>query len=142
MRIRLFLLMLILAVAAPTMLAAQTQEKPKEPPKEQPKEPPKEINVSGTWDMTIQMQQREQPTTATISQEKDVVKVNMAGPDGNSLSGVGTLKESAIQWTMAISTPNGEFSLVFKGKVDGDSMSGEIQMGEYGSMTWVAKKKK
>jgi hypothetical protein len=133
--------MVILSVAVPSALAAQTQEKPKEPPKEQPKEQPKEVSVSGTWDMTVQAPQGERPTTATFTQEKEVVKVSLSGPEG-TINGEGTLKESAILFTITISGPNGDFSLFFKGKVEGDSMTGEIQMGDYGTMTWIAKKRK
>jgi hypothetical protein len=126
--------MLILSVALPAGLAAQTQEKPKEPPKE--------ISVSGSWDMTIQTPQGERPTTVTFTQEKEAVKVSMTGPEGMTINGEGTIKESAIQWTLTISGPNGDFTLFFKGKVEGESMTGELQMGDFGTATWSAKKKK
>jgi len=32
--------------------------------------------------------------------------------------------------------------MTFRGKVDGETMAGEIQMGDFGTTSWSAKKKK
>jgi len=66
----------------------------------------------------------------------------MMGPQGMEMKGEGTLKQNDVEWTMVISAPMGEFVLVFKGKVDGETMSGEVQAGDFGSSPWSAKKKK
>ncbi len=102
--------------------------------------PAKPANLAGVWEMTMQTPQGEQTRDATITQEKDAIKVTMEGPMGE-MKGEGTVKENDFQWTMNLSTPNGDFALVFKGKVDGDKMTGEIQMGDMGTPTFTAKKK-
>jgi len=33
-------------------------------------------------------------------------------------------------------------TVTYKGKVNGDSMAGDVQMGDFGSMTWTAVRKK
>jgi hypothetical protein len=103
--------------------------------------PAKPADVAGVWELTMQTPQGEMTRDATFTQEKDAIKVTMEGPMGE-MKGEGTVKENEIQWTMTISTPNGDFALVFKAKIDGETMSGEIQMGDFGTSTFSAKKKK
>ena len=103
--------------------------------------PAKPADVTGVWELTMQTPQGEMTRDATFTQEKDAIKVTMEGPMGE-MKGEGTVKENEITWTMSISTPNGDFALIFKAKVDGDKMTGEIQMGDMGTSNFTAKKKK
>jgi len=104
--------------------------------------PQKTVDVSGVWLVTMQTPQGEMPQEATFTQDKEALKVSMTSPMGTDMKGEGTIKGQDLQWTLTISTPNGEFALGFKAKVDGDSMTGEVQMGDFGSSTFTAKKKK
>jgi hypothetical protein len=104
--------------------------------------PQKTVDVSGVWLVTMQTPQGEMTQEATFTQDKEALKVSMTSPMGTDMKGEGTIKGQDLQWTLTISTPNGEFALGFKAKVDGDSMTGEVQMGDFGSSTFTAKKKK
>ena len=119
-----------LALSLPALLRAQAPTPPKTP------------DVAGIWALTMQTPQGEMTMDATFTQDKEAIKVSMMSPMGTDMKGEGTIKGQELQWTMAISTPNGEFSLEFKAKLDGEAMSGEIQMGDFGSSTFSAKKKK
>ncbi len=103
--------------------------------------PAKPADVAGVWELTMQTPQGEMTRDATFTQEKDAIKMTMEGPMGE-MKGEGTVKENEVQWTINMSTPNGDFALIFKAKVDGDKMTGEIQMGDMGTSTFSAKKKK
>jgi xanthosine utilization system XapX-like protein len=120
----------LLVLTLPSLLRAQVPAPPKTP------------DVSGIWVMTMQTPQGEMAMDATFTQDKEAIKVSMMSPMGTEMKGEGTIKEQELQWTMAISTPNGEFSLGFKAKLDGDTMTGEVQMGDFGSSTFSAIKKK
>jgi hypothetical protein len=104
--------------------------------------PQKTVDVSGVWLVTMQTPQGEMTQEATFTQDKEALKVSMTSPMGTDMKGEGTIKGQDLQWTLTVSTPNGDFALGFKAKVDGDSMSGDIQMGDFGSSTFTAKKKK
>ena len=104
--------------------------------------PQKTADVSGVWLVTMQTPQGEMTQEATFTQDKEALKVSMTSPMGTDMKGEGTIKGQDLQWTLTVSTPNGDFALGFKAKVDGDSMSGDIQMGDFGSSTFTAKKKK
>ena len=99
-------------------------------------------NVAGVWEMTFQGPQGDMTSDITFTQEKEAIKVSMIGPQGTEMTGEGTLKDNEIQWTFTISTPNGEFVLVYKGKVAGEEMTGEVEAGDFGAFPWTAKKKK
>lgn len=100
------------------------------------------VDISGVWEMTIQIPQGAQTVEATFAQEGEKLKISMEGPQGMLMEGEGTVKESAVEWTMIISAPMGEFMLFFTGKIDGETMAGEVQMGDFGAAGWSAKKKK
>jgi hypothetical protein len=100
------------------------------------------VDISGVWEMTLQTPQGDRTMDATVTQEKEIIKVAMTGPQGIEMKGEGTIKENDVEWTMVVSAQMGEFVLAFKGKVDGETMSGEVQMGDFGAAPWSAKKKK
>jgi hypothetical protein len=100
------------------------------------------VDVSGVWILTQQTPQGEMTLEATFVQEKETLKVSMIGPQGTEMKGEGKIVESSLEWTLAISTPNGEFQVLFKAKVDGETMTGEAQMGEFGTLAFSAKRKK
>jgi hypothetical protein len=103
----------------------------------------KKIDVSGVWEMTIETPQGSMPPNeATFVQEGESLKVTMKGPQGEDMKGEGTVKAEVIEWSFSFSTPRGDMTIVFKGKVIGETMSGEAQMGDFGTMAWKATKKK
>jgi hypothetical protein len=129
-------LMFSLVFLIPAMAQAQ------EPQKEPAKEPPKEVIISGLWDMLTQTPQGDLPGEANFTQDKETFKISMTGPQGMPLSGEGTIKEGNLQWAVTINTPNGELTVNFRGKVDGEKMSGEVQAGDFGTFPWSATKRK
>jgi hypothetical protein len=136
-KLAVFACCLSLLVTAVAVVAAG--QDPKQEPK---KDAPKPGDISGVWALTVQTPQGEMTNDATFAFEKDVLKVVMAGPGGEPMNGLGSVKDGVVEWTVSISTPQGDFALVFKGKIDGDQMAGDVQMGDFGSSGWSARKKK
>jgi len=112
----------------------------------QAQKPPATPDVSGVWELTMETPRGEMKQDATFAQtkveDKFVLKVSMTGFQGMEMKGEGTISGNELTWTVLINTPNGDFQLTFKGKVDGDKMSGDVQMGDFGSSNWTAEKKK
>ncbi len=101
------------------------------------------VDVSGTWEMVIQTPRGDERTSEMkIEQDGEKITVTMEGFQGNEMKGEGAIKDNKIEWNVTISTPRGDFSISYTGTVEGDTMSGEAQMGDFGSMEWTAKKKK
>jgi len=107
------------------------------------KEPAKDVNITGVWDMVTQTPNGDMPGEVTFTQEKETLKVSMTGPQGMPMSGEGTVKGGAAQWSITITGPDGgSFTLTFKAKIEGEKMTGETQAGDFGTFTWTATKKK
>ncbi|MFB3855320.1 MAG: hypothetical protein ACE148_16085 [Vicinamibacterales bacterium] len=131
---RVFLLSFVALVLLAGCLPAWAQEqKPAVP----------EVNLTGTWVMSVVTQNGEIVSESTFTQEKETLKVVMTGPDGTTVEGPGTVKEGAIQWSITFETSNGAFTVVFTGRAsDADTMAGEMSMGDFGTAAWSAKRKK
>lgn len=134
MRVRNWLPCLLTVVLAVGLLQAQTA--PAKPGDAKP------VNVAGVWEMTTQSPQGDMTADATFVQENDKIKFTMSGPQGFEMTGEGTVKGKDVEWTVTISTPQGDFVLTYKGKVDGETMTGDVQAGDFGSFPFTAKKKK
>ncbi len=101
------------------------------------------VDVSGIWEITLQSPQRGDMTSEMkIEQDGEKITVTMESFQGDELTGEGTAKDNKVEWTVTISTQRGDFSISYTGTVEGDTMSGEAEIGDFGSMEWTAKKKK
>ncbi|MGD2245299.1 MAG: hypothetical protein PVI11_02000 [Candidatus Aminicenantes bacterium] len=101
-----------------------------------------QTNVAGDWEMTVEGRRGPRTTNIHIEQEGEKITVTMPGMRGRGeIKAEGTIKGNEIEWTITRSTQRGEFTITYKGTVEGDTMSGEMQMGDFGSMEWKAKKK-
>ena len=122
--------LLIVAVLALGALSAQTVA------------PVKPADIGGVWEMTMQTPQGDMTADATFVQENDKFKFNMPGPQGMELAGEGTIKGQELEWAVLLSGGMGEMTLTYKAKVEGDTMTGEVQAGDFGAFPFTAKKKK
>lgn len=98
------------------------------------------VNVSGEWDLTLNTPRGEMTSTAKFVQEGEKLTVTMISPRDES-TGTGTIKGADIEWTVTRETPRGQMTITYKGKVEGNTMKGEAQMGDFGTAEWKATKK-
>jgi len=95
--------------------------------------------VSGKWKMTRQTPRGERVDEITMEQTGEKLVVTSKDREGNEVKSEGTVKAAEITWTMKRTTPNGEFVIVYKGKVDGKTMSGTSET-PMGAGEWKAEK--
>jgi hypothetical protein len=121
-----------IAVIAALALAgsAFAQEKPKETPK---------IDVSGTWDLTVETPQGAMSLTSTFKQDGEKLTGTQSSQMGE-MPLEGTLKGADIAFAIVIDMQGQQMTITYTGKVDGETMSGTIEFGSFGSSTWTAKK--
>lgn len=102
-----------------------------------------QANVAGEWEMTSEG--RQGPVTRTFKIEQDGEKITVTMPGfrgGGEIKGEGTIKGNEIEWKITRPGRGGEeFTITYKGKVEGNTMTGTVQMGDFGSREWTAKKK-
>ncbi len=108
---------------------------------EQAKPPAKPADIAGVWEVTMPGPQGEMTQTVTFTQDNAVIKVKMESPMGEA-QGEGTVEGNEAKWSISVSTPNGDFTIGFKAKIDGDKMTGEMDLGEMGPMAFSGQRKK
>jgi hypothetical protein len=95
--------------------------------------------VSGKWKMTSKSSRGERVSELTLEQKGEALVVTSKDREGNDVKSEGSVKGAEITWTMKRTTPNGEFVIVYKGKVDGKTMGGTTET-PMGSGEWKAEK--
>jgi len=98
-------------------------------------------DVSGDWEFSMQTGRGGLTQTIHFDQEGESLTVTMSGRGGGKFTGEGTIKGNDIEWTIVRNSPKGEFTFRYTGVVEGDSMSGTVQMRNRGSLEWTAKRK-
>jgi hypothetical protein len=95
--------------------------------------------VSGKWKMTSKSPRGERVSEITLEQTGEKLVVSSKDREGNDVKSEGTVKGAEITWTMKRTTPNGEFVIVYKGKIDGKTMAGTTET-PMGAGEWKAER--
>jgi hypothetical protein len=99
------------------------------------------VDVSGDWTLTWQGRQGERTMNATFEQDGETLSGAVMGPQGNQMPLSGSVKGDKIKFTVKFTTQRGEFEMNFKGKVEGDSMKGQIALPNDMTIDWQGAKK-
>ncbi len=101
-----------------------------------------DTDVSGKWKITAKSPRGERTFDAVMTQSGEKLTVKTQDRQGNDVTSEGTVKGSEISWETKRQTPNGEFVITYKGKVEGKTMSGTTSFGQGGEFTapWKAEK--
>ena len=95
--------------------------------------------VSGKWKMTTKTPRGERVYDVTMEQTGEKLVVTSKDREGNDVKSEGTVKGADVTWTMKRTTPNGEFVVTYKGKVEGKTMAGTSET-PMGAGEWKAEK--
>jgi hypothetical protein len=126
------LLAVVIVAALVVAVPAFAQDKPKETPK---------IDVTGTWDMSVETPQGTMTLTSTFKQEGEKLTGTQSSQMGE-MALEGTVKGADIAFAIVIDMQGQQVTISYVGKIDGESMTGTIEFGGMGSAAWTAKKKK
>ena len=100
-----------------------------------------QADLSGTWDLTIQTAQGDQPLTVMVVQ--DGVNLFLTG-DGGKIGEIemeGTVDGSAVLFEWALDIEGQRLAISFTGTIaDDGTISGTIDLGGFGSGGWTAKR--
>jgi hypothetical protein len=97
-------------------------------------------DVSGKWKMTSKSPRGERVSEIVLAQDGEKLSVTAKDREGNDVKSEGTVKGAEITWATKRTGPLGEMVIVYKGKVDGKTMSGSTELGQMGSGEWKAEK--
>jgi len=107
---------------------------------DQPKE--KKIDVTGSWEVSVEGPEGTITLTATYKQDGEkLTGTQVGGPMGEERL-EGTVKGNEIAYKITIEVEGQQFTLAYTGKIDGDAITGTVDFGGMGSSAWTAKRKK
>jgi autotransporter translocation and assembly factor TamB len=101
----------------------------------------KKIDVTGTWELTVESPQGQMVITANYKQEGEALTGTHVSEMGESPL-KGTVKGADIEYTLTLDMGGQQMSIVHKGKVDGDTITGSANVGDMGAIAFTAKRKK
>ncbi|MGD9345577.1 MAG: hypothetical protein PVH84_06920 [Candidatus Aminicenantes bacterium] len=101
-----------------------------------------DVDVTGDWEMTMESPRGGEITRDVhFEQDGEKITVTMESRRGDEVTAEGTINGSEIEWTVSRETPRGQMTMTYKGTVDGDTMTGTVDFGDFGSGNWTAKRK-
>ena len=94
------------------------------------------MSVDGTWNVVVKSPMGDQPSTLTLKADGGTL-TGTASAQGNTnpIAG-GKVDGDTVSWSNSITTPF-PMTLEFSGKVDGDSLSGSVKAGSFGSFPFA-----
>ena len=90
------------------------------------------MSVDGAWNITVSSPMGPQPSTLLLKAEGDVLTGDQSAQGNTSPIANGKVDGDTISWTNSIKTPF-PMTLEFTGTVDGDTLTGQVKAGSFGS---------
>ena len=101
---------------------------------------PKPVDITGSWDMTVESPQGPMTIVANFKQDGESAHGNPRQRDGRSAA-QGNGEGRGRRYTLTLDMGGQQMSIVHKAKVDGNTMTGSAEIEGMGTITFTAKKK-
>jgi hypothetical protein len=101
---------------------------------------PKPVDITGSWEMTVQSPQGAMTIVANFKQDGETLTGTHVSEMGEAPL-KGTVKGVDVEYTLTLDMGGQQMSIVHKAKVDGNTMTGSADIEGMGTITFTAKKK-
>lgn len=91
------------------------------------------MGVAGTYDVTVKTPMGNQQGTLTVTPDGDAFSGELVSPMGRSAITGGTVSGDRLTWQMGITSPM-PLTLDCEATITGDTLSGSVKAGVFGSM--------
>jgi hypothetical protein len=98
------------------------------------------LDVTGTWTFQVESSAGSGTPTMTFKQDGEKLSGHYSGQLGEAPL-AGTVKGTAIEFTIDISLEGNTIHIVYAGAVEKDALKGTVKLGDLGEGTFTAKKK-
>jgi len=100
----------------------------------------KAANAAGTWEITLTFVRGTAKHTAVITQKDAALSGTYKGEvkEGKLQ---GSVKGNAVDFTGALKIQANTITFHYTGAIEGNTMKGKVEMGEFWGGTWTAKRK-
>ena len=97
-------------------------------------------DVAGKCKLTTKSERGERVSEVVLALDGEKLTVTGKDREGNEYKSEGSVKGADVSWTSKRQSPQGEFVIVYKGKLDGKVMTGSVEFGQMGNGEWKAEK--
>jgi hypothetical protein len=101
---------------------------------------PKAVDITGSWEMTVESPQGTMVITANFKQDGEKLTGTHVSEMGEAPL-KGTVKGADVEYTLTLDMGGQQMSIVHKAKVDGDTMRGSADIEGMGTIAFTAKRK-
>jgi hypothetical protein len=101
----------------------------------------KKIDVTGSWESTVESPQGTLSSVATYKQEGESLTGTHVGQMGE-VPLKGTVKGNQIAYTITIDMQGQQFTITYSGKIEGDAITGTADFGGMATGKWTVKRRK
>jgi hypothetical protein len=93
------------------------------------------MSADGDWAITMNTPMGEQKATLTLKTSGSDLEGKMVGAQGTQEFSGGSVDGDKLSWTIDMTQPM-PMKLNFTASVDGDNISGEVELGSFGKATF------
>jgi autotransporter translocation and assembly factor TamB len=101
---------------------------------------PKAVDITGSWEMTVESPQGAMTIVANFKQDGETLTGTHVSEMGEAPL-KGTVKGANVEYTLTLDMGGQQMSIVHKAKVDGNTMTGSAEIEGMGTIAFTAKKK-
>ena len=95
--------------------------------------------VDGTWNLTMDTPMGERASTLVVKASGNKLEGTQSAEGQTAQIFEGSVNGNSVGWKVSITQPM-PLTLDFSGTVDGDAMTGSVQLGMFGSSPFRAKR--
>ena len=92
--------------------------------------------VNGTYNIEVDTPMGKRTGKLTLKTDRGSLSGTYTSEEGENSFKDGTVSGEEIAFSMKVNAPMGEIALDFKGTMSGDAISGQVQLGDFGSATF------
>ncbi len=93
------------------------------------------MSFAGTWDISIDTPMGSQNVKLTLEENGSELTGSMHSPQGDLEISDGKVDGDQASWTGSLTQPM-PITLEFKAKLEGDAISGDVNLGSFGSASF------
>jgi hypothetical protein len=97
--------------------------------------------MAGTWDLVINSPQGSQTVVMTASQSGATFSGSMRSDMGTSEIAGGAIAGQRLTWSMSLAIGGQQMQLQYSAEVNGNRMTGQVAVGEFGTFQFTGEKR-
>ena len=94
------------------------------------------MSVDGNWNITVQSPMGAQPSSLTLKADGGTLTGTQSAQGNTADIANGKVDGDTVTWSNSITTPF-PMTLEFNGKVEGDTLNGNVKAGAFGSFPFT-----